>query len=288
LLMAKIEKRRALADLDAIVEASDGVMVARGDLGVETDLAEIPIVQKRIIAAANARGRPVVTATQMLESMVEHEHPTRAEVTDVANAVLDGTDAVMLSAETAIGAFPIAAVQILGRVLTATENAYGKSDHGLRGAPDRARSSTAARLEWVKSAESAESVEADDALNLAACLLAARLDARAIVVSVRTMATATAIARFRPQAPLVMVADCARLYRSLALVRGVSPLFSAASAMSGARHDLDEETGPRACLAQAREWLLSQGLAQPHDQVVLVSASGVCGKADTLQTVRLS
>ena len=96
--MAKIEKRRALDDLDAIVAASDGVMVARGDLGVETDLAEIPIVQKRIISVANAQGRPVVTATQMLESMVEHEHPTRAEATDVANAVLDGTDAVMLSA----------------------------------------------------------------------------------------------------------------------------------------------------------------------------------------------
>lgn len=111
--MAKIEKRRALANLEEIVEAADGVMVARGDLGVETDLAEIPIVQKRIIAMANAWARPVVTATQMLESMVEHEHPTRAEVTDVANAVLDGTDAVMLSAETAIGQFPVAAVKIL-------------------------------------------------------------------------------------------------------------------------------------------------------------------------------
>lgn len=268
LLMAKIEKRRALADLDAIVEASDGVMVARGDLGVETDLAEIPIVQKRIIAAANARGRPVVTATQMLESMVEHEHPTRAEVTDVANAVLDGTDAVMLSAETAIGRFPVAALRILERVLAATENAYGEPEYGICGARDRTHSSAAGTP--------------DDALNFAACLLAARLGARAIIVPVRTMAAAMAIARFRPQALLVMVADSARLYRSLALVRGVSPVFSAPSTA------LDEGMAPQACLAQAREWLLLQRLAQPGDQAVLVSASGACDKADTLQIVRLS
>ena len=264
LLMAKIEKRRALADLDAIVEASDGVMVARGDLGVETDLAEIPIVQKRIIAAANARGRPVVTATQMLESMVEHEHPTRAEVTDVANAVLDGTDAVMLSAETAIGRFPVAAVRVLRRVIAATENEYG----------DRMA------LEQMHSRAAGPR---DDAMSFAACLLAARLGARAIIVRVRTMTTALAIARFRPQAPLVMVADSARLYRSLALVRGVSPLFSATS---GA---VNEGAGPEACLSQAREWLISQGLAQPGDQAVLVFASGTAhDKADTLRTVHLT
>ena len=264
LLMAKIEKRRALADLDAIVEASDGVMVARGDLGVETDLAEIPIVQKRIIAAANARGRPVVTATQMLESMVEHEHPTRAEVTDVANAVLDGTDAVMLSAETAIGRFPVAAVRILRRVLAATEKEYGE-----RMALEQMHSRTTGQL--------------DDAMSFAACLLAARLGARAIIVRVRTMTTALAIARFRPQAPLVMVADSARLYRSLALVRGVSPLFSATSGV------VNEGAGPEACLAQAREWLISQGLAQPGDQAVLVSVSGTAhDKADTLRTIHLT
>src|SRR5690348_3191033 len=129
LLMAKIEKRQALGNLNEIVEASDGVMVARGDLGIETDLAEIPIVQKRIIAAANDRAKPVITATQMLESMVEHEHPTRAEVTDVANAALDGTDAVMLSAETAIGRFPSLAVGMLARVLAATE----ALEHGREG-----------------------------------------------------------------------------------------------------------------------------------------------------------
>lgn len=265
LLMAKIEKRQALVDLDAIVEASDGVMVARGDLGVETDLAEIPVVQKRIIAAANARGRPVVTATQMLESMVEREHPTRAEATDVANAVLDGTDAVMLSAETAIGQFPIAAVRFLARVLSATEKGYS-----LRMAHDRMRAT-----DMPNSPD-----KPHNALSFAACQLAARLSARAIIVPAHTMAAALAIARFRPQAPLVVVASSVRLYRSLALVRGVSPLLSAASGAGG--------TGPEACLVQAREWLVSLGLAEPDDQVVLVSASGSADEqADTLRTVRL-
>lgn len=266
LLMAKIEKRHALADLEGIVEASDGVMVARGDLGVETDLAEIPVVQKRIIAVANARGRPVVTATQMLESMVEREHPTRAEATDVANAVLDGTDAVMLSAETAIGQFPIAAVRFLARVLTATEKGYS-----LRMAHDRMRAT-----DMPNSPDKPPS-----ALSFAACQLAARLSARAIIVPAHTMAAALAIARFRPQAPLVVVASSIRLYRSLALVRGVSPLLSTAFGAGG--------TGLQACLVQAREWLISQGLAEPDDQVVLVSASGsACEQADTLRTVRLS
>ena len=260
LLIAKIEKRLALADLDAIVEASDGLMVARGDLGIETDLAEIPVVQKRIIAAANARGRPVITATQMLESMVEHEHPTRAEATDIANAVIDGTDAVMLSAETAIGRFPIAVVRFLARVLASTEKGYSlrMADDGMR-ATDTASSP-------------------DNALSFAACQLAARLGARAIIVPAHTMATALAIARFRPQAPLVVVASSMRLYRSLALVRGVSPLLAIASGSGG--------TELQACVVQAREWLLSHGLAKPDDQVVLVFASGsACEQPDTLRTI---
>ena len=263
LLIAKIEKPLALADLDAIVEASDGLMVARGDLGIETDLAEIPVVQKRIIAAANARGRPVITATQMLESMVEHEHPTRAEATDIANAVLDGTDAVMLSAETAIGRFPIAVVRFLARVLTSTEKGYS-----LRMADDRMRATDTASSQ-------------DNALSFAACQLAARLGARAIIVPAHTMATALAIARFRPQAPLVVVASSMRLYRSLALVRGVSPLLAIASGSGG--------TELQACVVQARERLLSHGLAKPDDQVVLVFASGsACEQPDTLRMIHLS
>src|SRR5690606_2110578 len=121
LLMAKSEERRAVAELEASLDAADAVMVARGDLGGETELSEIPLLQKRIIAAANARARPVVTATQMLESMVTHERPTRAEVSDIANAVLDGTDAVMLSAESAVGRHPVLAVRMLKRVVAAVD-----------------------------------------------------------------------------------------------------------------------------------------------------------------------
>jgi pyruvate kinase len=257
LLMAKIEKRQALAELDAIVQAADGVMVARGDLGVETDLAEIPLVQKRIIALANARARPVITATQMLESMVELEQPTRAEVTDVANAVLDGTDGVMLSAETAIGQFPVAAVQILQRVLAATE-----AEYAARMAVDRLQASG--------------SVSADDPISLVACQLAARLNAKAIIAPVHDMATALGIARFRPKAPLVVVADSEDLCRRLAVVWGVSPLFAVAGAEL------------QVCLALARHWLFARQLARAGDPAVVLSASGSCqGKADTLQVVRL-
>lgn len=262
LVMAKIERRLALADLDAVVEASDGVMVARGDLGVETDLAEIAIVQKRIITSAIKCGRPVVTATQMLDSMVEHEHPTRAEVTDVANAVLDGTDAVMLSNETAIGKFPVAAVRFLDRVLSATEKKYSKQ-----------MANEKIQLDMIGSLGKSE-----DALSIAVCLLASRLGARAIIIQAHSISTVLEIARFRPQSPLVVVTDSIRVFRGLALVRGVSPLLSNSSG---------EESGLQACFVQAWDWLFSQGLASPGDQAVLVSSSNnTCKRADTLQIVR--
>lgn len=253
LLMAKIEKRRALTDLDAIIAASDGVMVARGDLGVETDLAQIPLVQKRIIAAANAQARPVVTATQMLESMIEHEHPTRAEVTDVANAVLDGTDAVMLSGETAIGRHPVAAVAMLDRVLRATE---APNTHERGGPPLPARGS--------------------DAICFAACQLAASLGARAIIAGVQNFGAAAALASFAPEAPLLLITDSEPLSRALAVMRGVASVYSTGS------------PDPLACIPQVREWLFSRELARPGDSAVLLySSSGAFGKADTVQAVVL-
>ncbi len=257
LLVAKIEKRRALTVLDAIVEAADAVMVARGDLGVETDLAEIPLVQKRIIAAANAKARPVITATQMLESMVEHEHPTRAEVSDIANAVLDGTDAVMLSAESAIGRHPVAAVGILQRVIAATQ-----AGCAARAAPARLQASAA--------------VTAGEATGFAACQLAQQLGARAIIAHVRNLPQAAAIARFRPRVPIVALTDSLSVYRNLTLVAGVSPLCVPAPADT------------QACIAQARDWLCMHALARPGEQAVVLSASAGGGETpDTLQLVRL-
>ena len=245
LLIAKIERRRAVKQLGPILNASDGVMVARGDLGVETDLAEIPLLQKRIIAMANARARPVITATQMLESMAEQERPTRAEVTDIANAVLDGTDGVMLSAETAIGRFPALAVDTMRRVVTATELEYG-GRIALAGLLDN------------------DSGAPQDPMASAACQLAARLGAKAIVARVSGAEAAFAIARFRPSAPLLVVAESERLVRCLAAVRGVAPLL------------VQPAAGNDAALTLAREWLRARQLARPGDTlVVLASDAGL-------------
>jgi len=187
LILAKIEKREALQNLDAIIKAADGVMVARGDLGVETPLEEVPLAQKLIIAKAMEYGRPVITATQMLESMVENSSPTRAEVADVANAILDGTDAVMLSAETAIGANPLKAVQVLGRIAQATEEKY--------------------RYEtFFKRLSHVSKVSAVDALCLSACWLAYDLKASAIVVKSSDSRLPFRISRFRPKAPVLVSA----------------------------------------------------------------------------------
>ncbi|HET7062518.1 MAG TPA: pyruvate kinase [Nitrosospira sp.] len=285
LLMAKVEKRKALQNLDQIVEAADGVMVARGDLGIETDLAQIPIVQKRIIAVANAKARPVITATQMLESMVEHEHPTRAEVTDVANAVLDGTDAVMLSAETAIGRFPALSAGMLDRILAATEAsgiAQGMGEIDSRwvapwaagSAPvGAAPSEPGNRLCNVRS--NADSYTWAHTLSGAACRLGAGLGAKAIIAQVCTVAEAMNIARFRPSIPTVMTTESLHLYRSLALVRGIAPQLAPASS--------DERV---TAIARAREWLFAHQLAKPGDAAVLLYASAN-GEADSLQVIWL-
>jgi pyruvate kinase len=256
LLIAKIEKRRAVASLEEIVAAADGIMVARGDLGVETDLAEIPLVQKRIIAAANARARPVITATQMLESMVEHDHPTRAEVTDVANAVLDGTDAVMLSAESAVGRNPVAAVNILQRVVAATEREY-------------APRISAAKL------QTSDTVAPENAVAFAACQLAKQLQARAIIIDVRTASQAAALAQFRPTAPILAFAATENLRHTLALLSSVSPL------------DASDTDDAETRLARAAQWLYARAMAQPRESVVLVSGTSPGDNADTLRVAAL-
>ena len=238
LLMAKIEKRQALEHLDAIMDAADGVMVARGDLGVETPLEEVPIVQKRIIARANASGKPVVTATQMLESMIEHPSPTRAEVTDVANAVLDGSDALMLSEETAVGRYPVEAVRVLSAVIQATEVHY----------PYGVLQRVGARLQR----------SAADALSAAACRVAFETHAQAIVVMQEAHEAVCRIARFRPSAPVIALSQSLRRVQQLALVWGVRPLKPSAHTA--------------ASFANARGWLVRRHLVRPGKLVVVVSA----------------
>jgi pyruvate kinase len=235
-VMAKIEKRQALLHLDDIVEAADGVMVARGDLGVETPLAEVPIMQKRIIAKANERGKPVITATQMLESMVEHPSPTRAEVTDVANAVLDGSDALMLSAETAIGRHPIEAVDVLRSVIAATEQHY----------PFGALMERLSRTTWTSA----------EAMSFVACRLSFDIQAKAIIAPLEDAVTAFRISRFRPQAPVVVLSRSPALVRQLTVAWDVYPLLLPAG---------------RSSLAVARQWLFKNRLAKRGEAVILVS-----------------
>jgi pyruvate kinase len=195
-LIAKIEKQQALERLDAIVLAADAIMVARGDLGVEIPIERVPAMQKRIIRAANRAGRPVITATQMLMSMVQNPLPTRAEVTDVANAVLDGTDAVMLSEETAVGHDPVGAVQMMVRLLVETEPLLQPHE-----GPPRA--------------------EPSNALAHAAACLAEDLDAAAVVVPTRTGESALRLAAFRPRRPILAYSRVPETTRRLRLTWGV-------------------------------------------------------------------
>jgi pyruvate kinase len=204
LVVAKIEKDSALENIETIVRASDGVMVARGDLGVELPFEEVPYAQKRIIALCNRLGRPVITATQMLESMITHPRPTRAEASDVANAILDGTDAVMLSAETAAGQYPRLAVEAMSRIIVEIE---GKPQPWRR--DSRRLGETAMSTEFAIAAAGAAAVT--------------MLNAPCIIVFTKSGFSARIVASHRPSVPILVLTDIPRTYRQLALVWGVIP-----------------------------------------------------------------
>jgi pyruvate kinase len=204
LVVAKIEKDSALENIETIIRASDGVMVARGDLGVELPFEEVPYAQKRIIALCNRLGRPVITATQMLESMITHPRPTRAEASDVANAILDGTDAVMLSAETAAGQYPRLAVEAMNRIISeieATPQQWRRDE--------RVRSDTAVSTEFAIAAAGAAAV--------------GMLNAPALIVFTKSGFSARIVASHRPSVPILVLTDIPRTFRQLALVWGVIP-----------------------------------------------------------------
>ena len=221
LVIAKIATGGGLANLDAIIEVSDGLMVARGDLGVEIPAEDVPLLQKAMIAKARTAGKPVITATQMLESMVERPVPTRAEASDVANAILDGTDAVMLSAETAIGKHPVEAVATMARIAERAETAI---DHR-------------AFLEKTVAGDGGTT----DAISRATCVVADRLGAAAILTATTSGSTARAIARFRPARPIIAATPNERVARRLELVWGVQsviiPLITNTDAMLTAAVD---------------------------------------------------
>ncbi|MGE5731398.1 MAG: pyruvate kinase, partial [Gemmatimonas sp.] len=203
LVVAKIEKDSALENIETIVRASDGVMVARGDLGVELPFEEVPYAQKRIIALCNRLGRPVITATQMLESMITHPRPTRAEASDVANAILDGTDAVMLSAETAAGQYPRLAVEAMSRIIAEIEGKplqFGREDR---------RREMAMSTEFAIAAASAAAVS--------------MLNAPVLIVFTKSGFSARVVASHRPSVPILVLTDVPQTFRQLALVWGVIP-----------------------------------------------------------------
>ena len=214
MLVAKIETAASLANLDEILAEADAVMVARGDLGIECPFEDVPHEQKRIIRAAVRAGKPVITATQMLESMIHAPSPTRAEVTDVAHAVFDGTDAVMLSAETAIGHDPALVVATMARIAARAEREIGYSKWNETLGPALVRSE----------AGPTTSAEITDAMANATCVAAAGMHATAIVCCTRTGRTARAMARFRPDALLLGMSPSAHTVRQMALVWGVLPM----------------------------------------------------------------
>jgi len=204
LVVAKIEKDSALDNIESIVKATDVVMVARGDLGVELPFEEVPFAQKRIISLCNRLGRPVITATQMLESMITHPRPTRAEASDVANAILDGTDAVMLSAETAAGQYPRLAVEAMSRIIHEIERHVK-----VQTREDRRRAETAYSTEFAIAAASSAAVT--------------MLGAPCLIVFTKSGFSARVVASQRPQVPILVLTDSPRTYRHLALVWGVVP-----------------------------------------------------------------
>ncbi|MCL5292513.1 MAG: pyruvate kinase [Actinobacteria bacterium] len=201
-IIAKIEKREAVDNVDEIIDKADGVMIARGDLGVELPTEDVPLVQKELIFKARVAARPVITATQMLESMIQNPRPTRAEVSDVANAILDGTDAVMLSGETAMGKYPVETVKIMSSVI-------GKSEQALKYGD---------RLPMGKVPTTSEAIGAT------ATELAELLEAKAIVTSTESGATARQVSKHRPRAPIIAAAFDPVVLRQTRLSWGVIPV----------------------------------------------------------------
>ncbi len=248
-IVVKIEKAEAVEAFDAILEVADAVMVARGDLGVETSAEEVPFYQKRIIRACNRVGKPVITATQMLQTMIENPTPTRAEASDVANAVLDGTDAVMLSGETAIGAYPVDAARTMARICTSAE-AHLPSERFLY------------ELECPKGSVTG-------AISRATVEIAAEVGARAILTATMSGTTARMVARYRPSVPIIAATPNPRTRMRLALVWGVTPML------------VPPFTTTDEMVVRMIQAALQTGLVQNGDRVVLTAGVPFGGEGRT-------
>ncbi|MDH6532964.1 pyruvate kinase [Aurantimicrobium minutum] len=250
-VIAKIEKPQAVDNLEEIVDAFDAIMVARGDLGVELPLEAVPIVQKRAVELARRWAKPVIVATQVLESMISSPRPTRAEASDCANAVLDGTDAVMLSGETSVGDYPTITVATMARIIESTE------DHGLERIPELG---TKPRTQG-------------GAITLAAKEVAEFVDAKYLCVFTESGDSARRMARLRSDIPMIVLTPHEHIRRRMALTWGVKSFL------------VDPVTHTDAMFGQVDELLLGQGLAEPGDKVVVIAGSppGIAGSTNDLR-----
>lgn len=251
-VIAKIEKPEAVDNFDGILEAADGIMVARGDLGVEILSERVPLIQKNIIRKCNMVGKPVITATQMLESMIQNPRPTRAETSDVANAILDGTDAVMLSGETAAGAYPQGAVEVMDRVARDVETDPQLQERAYALIPE---------IDGYR--------HLPEAIGQAACRVAENVDAAAILAFTQTGSTAALVAKYRPSLPVFAVTPSQQVRRRLALYSGIRSL----------RVDIEGST--EAQIISVEEAVLASGLLQRGDVVVITMGSPVSAPGTT-------
>jgi pyruvate kinase len=260
LVVVKVEKGLALDNLEEILEASAAAMVARGDLGVELPFERVPLAQKRMIQLANLSSRPVITATQMLESMIENPRPTRAEASDVANAIIDGTDAVMLSAETATGKFPVQAVQSMVRIAEEIENSQILEEGPHYDLPARA-------------AAHGIPTPTDRAIAGATAEAVRRMGAPLILTFTTSGSTARVVSSFRPPVPILAITDNPKTYNQLALVWGVIPVLCSV------------ESSFEENMACGREEAVKRGLAKKGDRVVVTAGypMHVAGTTNLLQ-----
>ena len=255
-IISKIESLQGIQNLEEILSVSDGIMVARGDMGVELPMEEVPIIQKKMIKMAVAAGKHVITATQMLESMIHNPRPTRAEANDVANAIYDGTTAIMLSGESAAGKYPVEAVETMARIAERTENAIDYDSRMLR--------STPRNLDDVTTA-----------ISYATCTTSMRLSAQAIITVTMSGFTAGMVSRYKPKCQIVACSVNPRVCRQMALMWGVTPIL------------MSREETTKELFDEAIHLAKKQGLVENGDTVVLTAGMplGVSGKTNMIQVM---
>lgn len=257
-IIAKIENMQGIDNLEEILEVSDGIMVARGDMGVEVPLEEVPILQKRMIKMAESRGKHVITATQMLESMIKNPRPTRAEATDIANAIYDGTTAIMLSGESAAGAYPVEAVKTMARIAERAEQ-----DVDYRGR--------------LRKRELPGDMDTTSAISYATCTLAMDLKAKAIITVTMSGFTAQMVSRYKPECPILGCSVNPRVCRQLNLVWGVAPMLMQ-------KEETEEELFEEAIRVCRKTGQISKG-----DTVILTAGVplGVSGKTNMIRVIEV-